>query len=186
MKTSHRRRLIKDLFIVFVSVFIAIYIFDGALLAGIFSTIGDHTVIAAFIGGLFFTSVFTTVPAIVFLGKLSLTGDPVTIALVGAVGSVIGDLIIFRFIRDHLTEDLASLVSEKTKLSFVHIFQYRFFRWSAAAIGALIISSPLPDEIGLAMMGMTHMKTKVLIPISFIFNGLGILLLAYAARGFIG
>jgi len=186
MHTGRRRRLLKDLLIVSISIAVAAYLGEGALIAGIFGVASDHIIISAFIGGLFFTSVFTTVPAIVFLGKLAIVGDPVTIALVGSVGALIGDLIIFRFIRDHLSADLASLVSSNTRLRFSHIFEYRFFRWSMAALGALIISSPLPDELGLAMMGMTKMRTIVFIPISLIFNGLGILVIAYAVHGFFG
>jgi hypothetical protein len=186
MHIARRRRLLKDLLIVSISVAIAAYIGENALLAGIFGLASNHLILSAFIGGLFFTSVFTTVPAIVFLGKLAISSDPVIIALVGSIGALVGDLIIFRFIRDHLSADLASLVSRNTRLRFSHIFEYRFFRWSMAALGALIISSPLPDELGLAMMGLTKMRTIVLVPISIIFNGLGILVIAYAAQGLFG
>ena len=186
MHTVRRRRLLKDLLIVSISIAFAAYIGESALLAGIFGVAKSHIIISAFVGGLFFTSVFTTVPAIVFLGKLSLVGDPITIAIAGAIGAAIGDLIIFRFIRDHLSADIASLVSSNTRMRFSHIFEYRFFRWSMAVLGALIISSPLPDELGLAMMGMTKMRTIVFIPISLVFNGLGILAVAYVARGLIG
>jgi len=37
------------------------------------------------------------------------------------------------------------------------------------------VISPLPDELGLAMMGLSKMKTSLFIPISFILNSLGIL-----------
>jgi hypothetical protein len=186
MNTVRRRRLLKDLIIVALSIFGAVYIGESALLIGIFGFAEEHLVISSFIGGLFFTSVFTTVPAMVFLGKLALTGDPSTIVLWGAFGAMVGDLVIFRFIRDHLFEDVGALFSTGTKMRFSHIFEYRFFRWSLAVLGALVISSPLPDELGLAMMGMTKMRTAIFLPISFVFNGIGIFIVGYVARGLVG
>ncbi len=186
MNSVRRARLLKDLAIVAISIIVATFIGESTLLAGIFGVAQNHLVISSFIGGLFFTSVFTTVPSIVFLGKLSLLGDPVTVALVGGLGALIGDLIIFRFIRDHLAADIGSLFSTKTRMRFSHIFEYRFFRWSMAVLGALVISSPLPDELGLALMGMTRMKTSVFLPISFVFNTIGILFIGYVARGIVG
>ncbi|PJE74575.1 MAG: hypothetical protein COV01_00910 [Candidatus Taylorbacteria bacterium CG10_big_fil_rev_8_21_14_0_10_41_48] len=183
MKTERRKRFLKDLFIIAISIVVAVYIGDGALLANIFGLASGHIVLSAIIGGLFFTSVFTTIPAVVFLGKLALIGDPVVIAIAGGIGAVIGDLIIFRFIRDHLTADLKSLLSENAKIHLSHVFEFRFFRWFMAMLGAIVISSPLPDEIGLAMMGMTKMRTIVFVPISFICNSLGILMFVYAAQG---
>jgi hypothetical protein len=41
-------------------------------------------------------------------------------------------------------------------------------------LGALIIASPLPDEFGLALMGISRMRALVLMPISFVMNALGI------------
>ncbi|MFA6095384.1 MAG: hypothetical protein WC767_00900 [Candidatus Paceibacterota bacterium] len=186
MQAIRRRRLLKDLLIVAVSIAFAAYIGESAFLAGIFDFARGHIVLSAFIAGMFFTSIFTTVPAMVFLGKLALAGDPTVIALVGGVGAAIGDLIIFRFIRDHLEQDIGSLFSTSTRMKFSHIFEYRFFRWSMAVLGALVISSPLPDELGLAMMGMTKMRTVVFIPISLVFNTLGILVIGYAARALLG
>ena len=48
-------------------------------------------------------------------------------------------------------------------------------------LGAAIIASPLPDEIGLSLMGMSKTRVAVLIPVSFAMNALGICLLAQFA-----
>src|SRR3989304_3240061 len=55
-------------------------------------------------------------------------------------------------------------------------FRLRFFRWLIAFLGALVIASPLPDELGLMMMGFSKMRTLFFIPISFLLNSLGILI----------
>lgn len=58
----------------------------------------------------------------------------------------------------------------------------KVFRWITFFLGALVISSPLPDELGLAMMGLSKAKMSTLIPVSLIFNSLGILAIALVAR----
>jgi len=58
----------------------------------------------------------------------------------------------------------------------------RLFRWSMVLFGALVIASPLPDEIGLAMMGLSKVKTLLFIPISFSLNAFGILIIGLIAR----
>ncbi|KKR47070.1 MAG: hypothetical protein UT80_C0011G0001, partial [Parcubacteria group bacterium GW2011_GWC1_40_13] len=63
------------------------------------------------------------------------------------------------------------------------IFRPKLFKWLIPFIGALIIASPLPDEAGLAMMGLSKMKTSVFIPISFALNFLGILAIGLFAKG---
>ncbi len=65
------------------------------------------------------------------------------------------------------------------------IFHLRFFRFFIPFIGALIIASPFPDEIGLAMMGIVKLEPKFLVPISFILNSIGILILLLVAQGLV-
>ena len=52
-------------------------------------------------------------------------------------------------------------------------------------LGALIIASPLPDELGLAMMGVARIKLRVLIPISLVLNFAGIVLIGLIANALV-
>jgi uncharacterized membrane protein YdjX (TVP38/TMEM64 family) len=130
----------------------------------------------SFIAGIFFTSVFTTAPAIVALGEIARTNSLVLTAFFGALGSVVGDLLIFSFIRDRLSEHLVVLMEHASYWKRVQaLFKLRYFRWLTFLLGGLIISSPLPDELAVSMFGFTKMSTRMFIPISFIFNFVGIL-----------
>lgn len=62
------------------------------------------------------------------------------------------------------------------------IFRLRIFRWSIAFLGALVIASPLPDELGLMMLGFSKIKTSFFVPISFLLNFLGILVIGLIAK----
>src|SRR3989344_6815522 len=134
---------------------------------------------------IFFVSIFTAAPAGVVLFEIAAANSIWEVALFGGIGALIGDLLIFRFIKDSLSRDVRWLIHKTRQERLVSIFHLKMFRWIVPFIGALIVASPLPDEIGLAMMGLSKMKTSVFIPISFTLNFLGILVIGLFAKGLI-
>ncbi len=48
-------------------------------------------------------------------------------------------------------------------------------------LDALIIASPLPDEFGVSLLGLSKVRVAVLLPIAFVMNFLGILAVAGVA-----
>ncbi len=173
-----------DLCIIAVSIFVAGFLAQSDLLDSIVGTNERFYMLNSFISGLFFTSVFTTAPAMIALGKLTILTSPLMVALVGAIGAMIGDLVIFSFIKGHISEDVSYLLSRAKSKRFKHLFHYRFMRWSLAIVGAAIIASPLPDELGLTLMGLSRMSTSRFVVISYVFNFLGILAIGFVARSF--
>ena len=49
-------------------------------------------------------------------------------------------------------------------------------------LGGIIIASPFPDELGISLLGFSKMKTTAFIPVSLIFNFLGILAIGLIAK----
>jgi hypothetical protein len=148
-------------------------------------------IFASFIGGLFFTSLFTTVPAIAFLGEVARENSILTTAFVGACGSLVGDMIIFRFVRSNVSKDLAYMHSRlkhyRQWSRFTGLFHHRLFklgmwRWVVPFFGALIIASPLPDELGLTVLGLSKIKTRVMIPLTWALNFFGIVIIGLVAK----
>jgi len=45
-----------------------------------------------------------------------------------------------------------------------------------------VVASPIPDELGLAMMGLSKMRTSLFVPVSLVMNSAGILLVGLVAR----
>jgi hypothetical protein len=177
-KVREPRYFIRDLCIVALSIIIAYYVVKIGILGDILSLAQGTAIISSFVAGLFFTSVFTIAPASVALAELSEMYSVPTVALWGALGALIGDLIIFFFIRDTVTDDI-SYVTRKLKLQkYLSLFNLGFLRVLTPIIGALIIASPLPDELGIAMMGLARTPTYTLVLISFVMNFIGILLIS--------
>lgn len=146
------------------------------------AVVGDGVVFASFVAGLFFTSFFTTPPAIVVLGELAQEGNLFLVAGVGALGAVIGDYILFMFVRDRVAADASELLSGPRLKRFMRIMKRSHFRRVLPVVGALIIASPLPDELGLALLGISKMRTRSFFILSFCMNALGIMLVGLAAR----
>jgi uncharacterized membrane protein YdjX (TVP38/TMEM64 family) len=176
MKKFLTPHIVQDIGVIALSIFVAVIIIKTGILPHFINQLGAYKIIGAFIAGMFFTSIFTTAPALATLGELGLVHNPVVIAIIGGLGAVIGDMVIFKFVRDRFSEDLRE-VFKLTKPSdrLKKLADLHFFRWFILFFGGIIIASPLPDEIGISLLGMAKVPTRWFIPISFVFNTIGIL-----------
>jgi hypothetical protein len=121
--------------------------------------------------------------------------NPFLLAFIGAFGSLFSDYIIFRFVRDRLMDEI-KLLHEDVKrfldpvgrkvvpkdLSFqLYLWQQTVkskFRWLIPVIAGFIIASPLPDEIGVALLGAAKYETERFVILSYLLNFTGIFLIA--------
>lgn len=181
-KNKKLERAKKDLFWVVISVLIAIFLAQTSLLNDLLSKTDEFKFFGSFVAGLFFTSLFTIAPAAVALAEIAQSNPIWLVALVGGIGAVVGDMILFLFIQDHIEEDLLGLLNGNKRRKLLSLFHLRMFRFVTPILGALVIASPLPDELGLAMMGLSKTRIGIVIPISFVMNFTGIVLLGMVAR----
>ena len=159
----------------------ALIIYSGVVHTLIIST-ANFAYVGSFIAGLFFTSILTTAPATAVLGALSLEVPLWSIALFGAVGAVCGDYVLFWLIRDQISKDVEYLVLHSGLKRFQALFKTRLFHRLLPFVGALIIASPLPDELGLALLGISNVRPERFMLISFVMNYIGILMIGFVAR----
>ncbi len=178
--TNH---LIKNLLVITVSMAIAVYLASTGFFERVLLSAQGAEFIGAFIAGMFYSSLFTVAPATVALGEIAQAESVFLVALLGGLGAVIGDLLLFRFLKNHIADEFTALVAHPRNSRYKRILHLRSVRWLFGLLGALIIASPLPDEIGLTLMGIGSMRVKDLIPFSFILNSLGILIIGLVARG---
>lgn len=177
---------IKDVGIIALSVVLAVILVRTDALVGILTRTEELEFWGSFITGIFFTSIFTTAPAIVTLGEIAQEYPIFLTALAGASGAVVGDLIIFRFVKERFSEHLMAVFgTQGGRRRIAHLLKVRSFRWLTFLVGGLIIASPLPDELGVALLGFSKMKISGFIALSFIFNFIGILLIGIAARSLV-
>lgn len=180
------RHVLQSTFYIVASVLVALLLEKSGATESFLASIGELTNVGSFIAGMFFTSVFTTAPAMVVLGEIAQTHSPWIVALFGGVGAVCGDYILFLIVRNGLSRDVAYLVAHSGFRRFNNIFHTKLFHHVLPFIGALILASPLPDEIGLAMLGFSKVDKGRFLLISLAMNTLGIFVVATVARSLSG
>ena len=182
MSKSMKNNIIRDLTIIAVSIIVAVIIAKTGALTGILVNTQEWKILGSFLSGMFFVSIFTAAPAAAVLFEIAASNSIWAVAFFGGIGALIGDILIFRFIKDSLAEDARWLIGKTKQERLISIFQLKLFRRLIPFVGALVVASPLPDEIGLAMMGLSKMKTAVFAPLSFALNFVGILIVGLIAQ----
>lgn len=175
---AHVRRA-RNLFLIVVSLYIAFELVRTGAIEAWLLTISLHVIPASFIAGAFFTSLFTVAPASVVIAEVGHLFSPWLVAAIGALGAVFGDMILFLFVRDSIAQRTTLFFTNAQRKHLKAFFRHPLLHWLLPALGALIILSPLPDEVGLAMLGLSRMDLKMFIAISYVMNFLGILGVAF-------
>ena len=132
-----------------------------------------------FFGGFFYAYGFTAAPATAVLLVLSREYNIIVAALVGGVGALLSDLMIFLFIRHSLIDEIKKLKKEKIVKYFrkneTKVFS-NYAKYIAPAFAGFLIASPLPTEIGVSILaGIRRIPTKKFIVVAYTLHTLGIL-----------
>jgi len=176
-----RKELAKDILLIVFGVAIAIGLSKSGLLDWFIVFLGGER-IASFVAGIFFTSVFTLAPATVALVHVAQDLPVHAVAIFGALGALCGDLVLFLFIRDRFTRDLTNALRPSVVKHFLNSFHVGFMKWLSPVLGAVIIASPLPDEFGLTLMGLSKVRIAILVPISLVMNWLGVYFIVWFSQ----
>jgi len=135
----------------------------------------------AFIAGMLFVSTFTAATGAIILLILAEKFIPIELGLIAGLGAVAGDLTIFHLVRDGLFDEIEDIYNRIGGRKLSHILHVRSFRWMLPVIGAMIIASPLPDEIGVSLLGISKMKVVRFAVLSYILNSIGIFIVISAS-----
>ncbi len=182
LNRKQKNNLLQDFFIIALSVACAVWLVHSGVLRHFLDTTRDMHFLQSFLGGMFFTSAFTTPVAIVFLGEIARLNSIFWTAFFGGLGALVGDLILFTFIKDRFSNDLMALIGKTGVEKLRHIFASRLFHWLSPFVAAIIMASPFPDELGIMLLGFAKTRAILFMLISFTANFLGILVIAAIAR----
>jgi hypothetical protein len=172
----------KNTFLLIVSLFTIFYLAGTSFGQDVISSISKLGYVGSFLSGIFFVSTFTVAPASIVLFKLAQTFNPLIIALTAGMGAVIGDYVIFRFLKDGVFDEIKPIFMKLGGSRLERLISTPYFAWLAPVLGAIIIASPFPDEIGVGLMGISKLKNWQFLTISFVLNSLGILLIITLAK----
>lgn len=174
-----KRRLLRDFSIIGVSIVIAIYIQSSSLSGVIinwFSTL--YFVPAAILMGFLFSLTFTAaISTSVFILLADTSHNPYLIALLGGVGSVIANSLIYKFFNKEIMDDIELLEPRSAKKLAHKIMHSKLFVGAIPFIAAMVFMSPLPDEIGVMFLSGSNLRYTRFFLLSFALHAIGILLI---------
>ncbi|HET9412461.1 MAG TPA: hypothetical protein VFO38_06540 [Candidatus Saccharimonadales bacterium] len=164
------------------AVILFVSLFDSALLGTAFSYLQGLGYIGGFLAGVLSTTFFTAVPAVVLIVELATAGhDPLFLALIVGLGSAAGDMLLLVFFEEKIFYELRPIF-KRLRLSFLLHDKRKRASVSKLLAGALIIMTPLPDEIGLGLLGISRFPKAFIFVICLALNTLGAALVILAVR----
>ncbi|MCX6782912.1 MAG: hypothetical protein NTZ20_02875 [Candidatus Levybacteria bacterium] len=182
MLKSYRYWKYKNITFLLLSLVVAFFVLRNETIHNFLLHLGSFGYIGAFLAGILFVSTFTVATGAIILLVLAETLSPIEIGIIAGFGAVVGDFIIFRFVKDDLAREIKDIYDKiDTNRHLKNVFQTKYFSWTLPVFGAVIIASPLPDEIGVSLMGISKLKTYQFLLISFILNAIGIFLVVSAS-----
>ncbi len=181
---NYKRWRYKNTTFLLISLVVFFYLAGTPFVDDLIAKIGELSYLGAFFAGIFFVSTFTVAPASAVLFHIAEALNPLAVAVVSGAGAVIGDYLIFRFLKDRVFEELTPVFMQLGGSHIAQLLSTPYFAWLAPVVGSIIIMSPFPDEIGITLMGISKLKNWQFLSISFVLNSLGMLLIVTVARSF--
>lgn len=102
-----------------------------------------------------------------------------------AVGSMLGDLTMYRIVQTKLASEIRMLYRNPAMRSLARALPLLRNKTLRAILGFIVIGSPLPDEIGILLLaGAKISSNRVIIPLSILANFVGLYGLSWLGRLF--
>ena len=172
----------KNLTLAFFSVVLAVALYRFEAFHSLLLHLGNFGYIGAFLAGMFFVWTFTATTSALVLLILAETLSPLEIGLIAGLGAVVGDMLIFRLVKDGLANEIKDIYNHVDhKKHLKKLFHSKYFNWMLPVLGGIIIASPLPDEVGVSLMGISKMGAVKFAILSYFLNSVGIFLIIFAS-----
>lgn len=141
----------------------------------------DFGYIGAFFAGMLFVSTFTFATGAIILLIFAENLHPIELALIAGLGGVVGDFLIFKYIKNDLKKEIEEIYKIIGGNHLSKLFHTKYFSWTLPFIGAVLIASPVPDELGVSLMGISKMSVTKFLFIAFILDFIGVFLVISAS-----
>lgn len=133
--------------------------------------------VTEFLAGAFYTSFLTIPLAMAMFLVLAPEQNPIILSIVAGLGASLTDVLLVRIFRDNFSKDLSSLTKYLKIYLIKKVLKLLKLDFIIPLLGVLIIASPLPDELGLVLLGTSDLKYHQIIILTFFLNTAGILLI---------
>jgi uncharacterized membrane protein YdjX (TVP38/TMEM64 family) len=172
----------KHLTFVVLGIIPVIFLYQLEIFHSFLLQLGSWGYIGAFLAGILYISTYTVGTGIVILLILAEKLNHLELVFFAGLGSILGDYLIYKFVRDDISDEVGRLYKKFGGNHLNHLLHTKYFSWFLPVIGAIIIVSPFPDELGISLMGLSKMKTYQFILIAAILDFIGIFLVVSASN----
>ena|SRR3989344_3383366 len=165
--------------------FILAYLFvNDAALAPLREYLAGTGYIGVFFAGIMYVYGFTAAPGTALLLVLAKTLNIYAAAALAGVGALLGDLVIYRIVRHSFADELITFSKEWAVITIISHVPKKLINFILPVLGALVIASPLPDEIGVMILATSaSVSEKNFFVISYALNTAGILVVLWLGSG---
>jgi len=170
----------KGITLIFISIFLTIFLSKYNFLNELLFNLRHTPLLGSFIAGILYVSASTAALGILMLSDLSKTLHPIEIAIVAGLGGVVADFVLFRFFKGDLIGEITPIYNKLGGKHLTRLMYHKYFRWSLPIVGAIIIASPFPDELGISLMGLSRIKNYQFVLLSLVLDITGVFLLVSA------
>ncbi|MEM2921670.1 MAG: hypothetical protein QXF26_05060 [Candidatus Bathyarchaeia archaeon] len=137
------------------------------------------------LSGFLYAYAFTSASATAILLHLSRECDLLISGLTAGLGALLGDILIFLLVRRGLNEELKALSNLRVFQLLIGRISTRVRRFIFPIVAGLLISSPLPTEIGVAVLASSsNVSTRVFLPAAYLLHTAGIFTIILAGKLF--
>ncbi|MBU1031578.1 hypothetical protein KKE03_01485 [Patescibacteria group bacterium] len=176
-----RKLILKTAVFVF-SLSLAWWLVKGGYLNNLILAVLPLKFVAEFLAGMLYVSFLTAPISIAMLLVLADANNPILTALLAGFGAAFADLVIVKFFKEKLSKDV-DLISRQLRLKKANDFLIKWkLDFLTPLIGAIIVASPLPDELGLMLLGASKLTYPQIAVLTYILNTAGILLIVVPAN----
>lgn len=167
----------------FITVMLSYIIFSNGASLPFRNAIISLGYIGTFLVGIFFAYSYTAAPATALFLILAKEQNLFFAGIIGGLGALAGDLIIFSFVSMSFKDEIHKLAHEKIVVYLDQKFPYNIKKYLIPVFAGFIIASPLPDELGIALLAITqHISIKIFALLSFALNTAGIFAILYVGN----
>ena len=155
-RTTENKGIFFRLFLLITLVASTYFIFKKSSLHLYVNHIGNLGYVGAFMGGFFYISSYTITFGALILILLSEKMGIWDLTLFAGLGEIMGDVIMFFIMRKTLKTEMDFTSKQLRHIPFKKFLSSPYMKWFLPVIGAIVIASPLPDELGIALMGISR------------------------------
>jgi hypothetical protein len=148
---------------------------------------GPQAYLSTFFVGMGYSFSFTAPFSVGAFYELAPHVHPLLGGLIGGVGASLADLFIFSFLRFTFFDEIEMLMASFTE-RFHHVLHQstlyeRLRPYLLWTLGGLIIASPLPDELGMVIIGRQgQVHPRLFMALCFVLNTIGIIAILASVR----